>query len=89
MLESWELIVWLAIIVLIAYPLRPRFRQNWRTWSGGIIGLFLGRIGYIFVSDFFNVESVLIMAVVMIFSCILFAGATKDFFDRAFPKKNE
>ena len=88
MLESWEPIIWLIIIILVAFPLRQPFLRNWRTWPGGIIGLFLGRIGYVFLGDFFNVESILLLVIVMIISCILFAGATKDVFDRAFPQKD-
>jgi len=88
-IEVWEIAVALVIVLAICFTFRAQFIKHYRTTIGCVAGAIIGRIAYAYISAFLGFYSPLIMIFSVIVGAFIFAGVSKDFFDRIFPEKPE
>jgi len=86
MIRGYEIVLGISMILAFLFPLRPLLFRHFRTLAGAIIGLVIGRIAYVYLSQFFGFESEIVKLIVMFISASLFSEATREFLDKVFPQ---
>jgi hypothetical protein len=86
MLEAWEWILGAVMILAFAFPLRAIFFRHFASIVGFTIGAIAGRVFYIYLCRFFNIDNLLIKIFVILISGALFLGAVTEFIDKVSHK---
>jgi len=86
MIRGYEIVLGISMILAFLFPLRPVLFRHFRTLIGAFVGLVVGRIAYIYLSQFFGFESEVIKLMVMLIAASLFSEATREFLDKVFPR---
>jgi len=89
MIQGYEIVLGIVVILALLFPLRPLLFKHFRTLIGALIGLVIGRIAYIYLSQFFGFESEIVKLIAMLVSASLFSEATRDLLDKVFPQNTD
>ena len=86
MIRGYEIVLGISMILAFLFPLRPVLIKHFRTLTGALIGLVMGRVAYVYLCLFFGFESELVKLIVMLISASLFSEAVSDCLNKVLPK---